>query len=116
MFKLSKEELEIFNEILLKKVGVVLKDPKVDDDPYKELLTKLGYLGISMSFKQMISIIPELIAYSIRYGMHVERCYWEDKVEDLEADKQDPEKEPFKDEKSALEKIKEDLDKSMYYV
>ncbi|KKK63810.1 hypothetical protein LCGC14_2990510, partial [marine sediment metagenome] len=45
-----------------------------DLNPFKEMLNRLSVLSGIFSFKGMISLIPELIAYSIRYGMMVERA------------------------------------------
>ena len=71
----SKEELEIFYEVLFKRIMKIMKQSEVDKDPFGELINRLTTLGGIFSFKGMISLIPELIAYAIRYRMLVEKAY-----------------------------------------
>ncbi len=72
--ELSKEDMEIIFEVLFKKIMDIMKRPQEDLNPFKEMLNRLSVLSGIFSFKGMISLIPELIAYSIRYGMMVERA------------------------------------------
>lgn len=51
----------------------IIKKPELNLDPFGEMFNKLSVLSGIFSFNGMISLISELIANAIRYGMMVER-------------------------------------------
>lgn len=109
----SKEELEVFYEVLFKRIMALIKKPEIHSDPFGEMINKLSVLSGVFSFKGMISLIPELIASSIRYGMLVEKAYEEEKL-NLDEDQQGL---SLKEEQEGrISKMKEDLDKVSLYL
>jgi hypothetical protein len=74
-YALDKAELELFHEVLFKRIMDVMDKPEVDTNPFEEMIKILSRLSEIFSFKSMISIIPELVAYAVRYGMMVEQAY-----------------------------------------
>ncbi|MFW9823010.1 MAG: hypothetical protein ACFFE4_08755 [Candidatus Thorarchaeota archaeon] len=109
----SKEELEVFYEVLFKRIMDLIKNPEIDADPFGTMINKLSVLSGIFSFKGMISLIPELIASAIRYGMMVEKAYEEEQF-NLEEDTQG-----FsfsEDQEARISKMKEDLDKVSLYL
>ncbi|MHA1195878.1 MAG: hypothetical protein ACTSRH_02665 [Promethearchaeota archaeon] len=111
---LNKEELELFYEVFFKRIMDIMKKPTIDSDPFGEMIKILTKLSSIFSFKSMISLIPELIASAIRYGMMVEKAYNEDKIE-LEEDIQGMEDEEIAESKR-MTRIKEDIDKLSLYL
>ncbi len=110
--ELSKEDMELIFEVLFKKIIDIMKRPQVDLNPFKEMLNRLSVLSGIFSFKGMISLIPELIAYSIRYGMMVEKAYEEEQL-NLEEDTQGLDS--GQEQKKRITRIQNDIDKlSMY--
>ncbi|MFX1313436.1 MAG: hypothetical protein ACFFHD_12595, partial [Promethearchaeota archaeon] len=65
------------------------------------------------SFKGMISVIPELVAYAIRYGMMVEKAY-EEEHPNLEEDIQGLD--DLEEQKRRVSQIKKDIDKLNIYL
>ncbi|TFG28590.1 MAG: hypothetical protein EU532_04870 [Promethearchaeota archaeon] len=112
-YKLTKEELEMLYEVLFRRIMEIMKNPDVDKDPFNELINRLSTLSTIFSFKSMISIIPELVAYAIRYGMMVEKAYQE---EGLDLDEEIQEKDEAERQKMRLSRMKEDMDKINLYL
>jgi len=112
-FTLSKEELEVFYEVLFKRIMEIMKQPDVDIDPFREMVTILSRLSGIFSFKSMVSLIPELVSYAVRYGMLVEKAYEEEQLnlkEDLQGVGSKEEQ------KRRISKIQEDMDKISLYL
>jgi hypothetical protein len=112
-YGLNKEELELFYEVLFKRIMDIMKKPDVDVNPFGEMIQILSRLSGIFSFKAMISLIPELVAFSIRYGMMVEEAYEEEKP-DMEADVQGLTDEEIQEQK--FSHIKKDIDKLNMYL
>ena len=112
-YKLTKEELEMLYEVLFRRIMEIMKNPDVDKDPFNDLINRLSTLSTIFSFKSMISIIPELVAYAIRYGMMVEKAYQEE-CSDLEEEIE--EKDEVERQKMRLSRMKEDIDKINLYL
>ncbi|MFX1324570.1 MAG: hypothetical protein ACFE8N_06420 [Promethearchaeota archaeon] len=110
---LSKEELELLYEVLFKRIMELMKKPETDLDPFGEMIKKLSILSGIFSFRAMISLIPELVAYSIRYGMMVEEAY-EQEYPNLVEDVQGLSLEEVQEKK--ISRIKDDLDKLTMYL
>ncbi|MFX0031959.1 MAG: hypothetical protein ACFE8E_05785 [Candidatus Hodarchaeota archaeon] len=112
-FKLNKAELEVFYEILFRKIMELMKKPEIDVDPFREMVSILSTLSGIFTFKSMISLIPELVAYAIRYGMLVQRAYMDEKLH-LDEDLQgiDSQEEQLK----RISKIRDDIDKLNIYL
>ncbi|MFX0083270.1 MAG: hypothetical protein ACFE94_16110 [Candidatus Hodarchaeota archaeon] len=109
---LSREELELFYEVLFKRIMEIMKKPEIEQDPFGEMINRLSVLSGIFSFKGMISLIPELVAYAIRYGMMVEKAYEEEQL-NLEEDEQGIGIE--EEQERRISRIKSDIDKlSMY--
>ncbi|MCK4286131.1 MAG: hypothetical protein KAX18_08000 [Candidatus Lokiarchaeota archaeon] len=109
----SKEELEIFYEVLFKRIMDLIKKPEINLDPFGEMINKLSVLSGVFSFKGMISLIPELIASSIRYGMMVEKAYEEEQL-NLDEDQQGLSLR--EEQERRISKMREDLDKVSLYL
>lgn len=112
-YALDKAELELFHEVLFKRIMDVMEKPEVDSNPFEEMIKILSRLSEIFSFKSMISIIPELVAYAVRYGMMVEQAYDKDPTR-LKKDEQGYNAE--KEEKKRRSVIKKDLDKLNLYL
>jgi len=87
-FKLNSKELEVFYEVLFKRIMDIIKKPEVNIDPFGRMITILSQLSGIFSFKSMISLIPELVANAMKYGMMVEKAYEADEEEILDDDAQ----------------------------
>ncbi|MGB5912328.1 MAG: hypothetical protein WBH31_14135 [Promethearchaeia archaeon] len=112
-YSLNKEELELIYDVLFKKIMVLMKQPGIDLDPFGEMINILSTLSGIFSFKTMISIIPELVALAIRYGMMVEKSYQDDQMsstEDLQG--LDKEEQQIK----RISKLQDDIDKLSIYL
>lgn len=112
-YALDKAELELFHEVLFKRMIDVMEKPEVDSNPFEEMIKILSRLSEIFSFKSMISIIPELVAYAVRYGMLVEQAYDKDPTR-MKEDEQGYNAE--KEEKKRRSVIKKDLDKLNLYL
>lgn len=112
-YALDKAELELFHEVLFKRIMDVMDKPEVDSNPFEEMIKILSRLSEIFSFKSMISIIPELVAYAMRYGMLVEQAYDKNPTR-LKEDEQGYNAE--KEEKKRRSVIKKDLDKLSLYL
>jgi hypothetical protein len=109
----SKEELKVFYEVLFKRIMDLIKKPEIDTDPFGKMINKLSVLSGIFSFKGMISLIPELIASAIRYGMMVEKAYEEEQL-NLDEDQQGTSVQ--EEQERRISKMKEDLDKVSLYL
>jgi hypothetical protein len=112
-YGLNKEELELFYEVLFKRIMEIMKKPDMDVDPFREMINILSRLSGIFSFKAMISLIPELVAYSMRYGMMVEEAYEEEKP-NVEEDIQELSDEEIQEQR--VSQIKKDIDKLNLYL
>jgi len=112
-YALDKAELELFHEVLFKRIMDIMDNPEVDSNPFEEMIKILSRLSEIFSFKSMISIIPELVAYAMRYGMLVEQAYDKNPTR-LKEDEQGYNAE--KEEKKRRSVIKKDLDKLSLYL
>ncbi|MFX0024451.1 MAG: hypothetical protein ACFE9S_19185, partial [Candidatus Hermodarchaeota archaeon] len=107
------EEQELFYEVLFKRIMEIMKNPKMDLDPFGEMINRLSVLAGIFSFRAMVSLIPELVAFAIRYGMEVEKAYEEEQL-NLEEDIQEFEEEGGQ--KKRISRIQEDVDKLNIYL
>ncbi|MFX1380141.1 MAG: hypothetical protein ACFFA4_13725 [Promethearchaeota archaeon] len=110
---LSKEERELFYEVLFKRIMEIMKNPKMDLDPFGEMINRLSVLAGIFSFRAMVSLIPELVAYAMRYGMEVEKVYEEEQL-NLDEDIQGFDEEQGKTKR--MSRIQEDIDKLNIYL
>jgi len=110
---LSKEEKELFYEVLFKRIMDIMRNPKMDLDPFGEMINRLSVLAGIFSFRAMVSLIPELVAFAMRYGMEVEKAY-EGKQLNLEEDIQGFDEEGGKTKR--ILRIQEDIDKLNMYL
>ncbi|MFX0039752.1 MAG: hypothetical protein ACFFCY_01575 [Promethearchaeota archaeon] len=111
--KLSKEEQELFYEVLFKRILEIMRNPKMDMDPFGEMINRLSVLAGIFSFRAMVSLIPELVAFAIRYGMEIEKSYEEEQL-NLEEDIQGFDEEGGKQKR--MSRIQEDVDKLNIYL
>lgn len=111
--KLSKEEQELFYEVLFKRIVDIMKKPEMEKDPFGEMINRLSVLSGIFSFRAMISLIPELIAAAVRYGMMIEQAYEEEQF-NIEEDIQGFEEEEGKTKR--ISRIQEDIDKLNIYL
>jgi hypothetical protein len=107
-FALDPEELNIFYEVLFRRIMDVMENPNISINPFEDMVKILSRLSEIFSFKSMITIIPELIGYAIKYGMMVEKAY-DEEVANLEEDEQGFGPEEEKEKKRSV--IKKDIDK-----
>jgi hypothetical protein len=110
---LSKEEKELFYEVLFKRILDIIKEPEIEQDPFGEMIKRLSVLSGIFSFRAMTSLIPELIAAAVRYGMMIEEAYEEEQL-NLEEDIQGFDEEGGK--KKRISRIQEDIDKLNIYL
>ncbi|MFW9784887.1 MAG: hypothetical protein ACFFFB_21585 [Candidatus Heimdallarchaeota archaeon] len=110
---LSKEELELLYEVLFKRIMELMKKPETDLDPFEEMIKRLSILSGIFSFRAMISLIPELVAYSIRYGMMVEEAY-EQEHPNIVEDVQGLSLEEVQEKR--ISRIRDDVDKLTMYL
>jgi len=74
-FALDPEQLNVFYEVLFKRIMDIMDNPNINVNPFEDMVKILSRLSEIFSFKSMITTIPELIAYAIKYGMMVEKSY-----------------------------------------
>jgi hypothetical protein len=110
---LSKEERELFYEVLFKRILDIIKKPEIEKDPFGTMIERLSVLSGIFSFRSMISLIPELIASAVRYGMMIEQAY---EVEQLNLDEDIQGFEEEEGKTKRLSRIQEDLDKLGIYL
>ncbi|MHA2010450.1 MAG: hypothetical protein ACXABO_21765 [Promethearchaeota archaeon] len=110
---LSRGELELLYEVLFKRITELMQKPEIDMDPFKEMISRLSVLSGIFSFKGMVSLIPELIAYAIRYGMMVEKAYEEEQL-NINEDEQGLTLQ--EEQERRISRIKDDMDKVSLYL
>lgn len=109
---LSKEEQELFYEVLFKRIVEIMRKPEMELDPFGEMINRLSVLSGIFSFRAMISLIPELVAFAMRYGMQVEKAYEEEQL-NIEEDIQGFDQEG---QKKRISRIQKDIDKLSIYL
>jgi len=100
---LSKEEKELFYEVLFKRILEIMRKPEMDLNPFGEMINRLSVLAGIFSFRAMVSLIPELVAFAMRYGMEIEKAYEEEQL-NLEEDIQGFDEEGQKKRVSRIQK------------
>ncbi|MHA1671784.1 MAG: hypothetical protein ACTSV5_14600 [Promethearchaeota archaeon] len=114
-FVLNAKELEVFYEVLFKRIMDIVKKPEANIDPFGRVIAILSRLSGIFSFKSMISLIPELVANSMKYGMMVEKAYEAEEVEISDIDAQGMGTEEINQEKRQAV-MQKDLDKLNMYL
>ena len=109
---LSKEEKELFYEVLFKRLLDIMRKPEMELNPFKEMINRLSVLAGIFSFRAMVSLIPELVAFAIRYGMELEKAYEEEQLT-LEEDIQGFDQEG---QEKRISRIQKDIDKLNIYL
>ena len=109
---LSKEEKELFYEVLFKRILEIMRKPEMDLNPFGDMINRLSVLAGIFSFRAMVSLIPELVAFAIRYGMEIEKAYEEDQL-NIEEDIQGFDEEG---QKKRVSRIQKDVDKLNIYL
>ena len=109
---LSKEEKELFYEVLFKRLLDIMRKPEMDLNPFGEMINRLSVLAGIFSFRAMVSLIPELVAFAIRYGMELEKAYEEEQLT-LEEDIQGFDQEG---QEKRISRIQKDIDKLNIYL
>ena len=109
---LSKEEKELFYEVLFKRLLDIMRKPEMDLNPFGEMINRLSVLAGIFSFRAMVSLIPELVAFAIRYGMELEKAYEEEQLT-LEEDIQGFDQEG---QEKRISRIQKDIDKLNMYL
>ncbi|MHA1460752.1 MAG: hypothetical protein ACTSO8_04655 [Promethearchaeota archaeon] len=112
-FALDERELNVFYEVLFTRIMDIMEDPNININPFEDMIKILSRLSEIFSFKSMITVIPELVAYAIKYGMNVEKAYDED-LTNLKEDKQGYGEAEEKERKRSV--IQKDLDKLNMYL
>jgi len=112
-FALDERELNVFYEVLFTRIMDIMEDPNIHINPFEDMIKILSRLSEIFSFKSMITVIPELVAYAIKYGMNVEKAYDED-LTNLKEDKQGYGEAEEKERKRSV--IQKDLDKLNMYL
>ena len=112
-YGLNEEELNIFYEVLFKRIMDIMDNPNININPFEDMIKILSRLSEIFSFKSMITIIPELVAYAMKYGMMVEKSYDED-LTSLKEDQQGYGEAEEKERKRLV--IQKDLDKLNMYL
>jgi hypothetical protein len=112
-FALDERELNIFYEVLFTRIMDIMENPNINVNPFEDMIKILSRLSEIFSFKSMITVIPELVAYAMKYGMMVENAYDED-LSHIKEDQQGYGAEEEKEKKRSL--IQKDLDKLNMYL
>jgi hypothetical protein len=110
---LDSKELEIFYEVLFKRIMEIIKRPETELDPFGSMIKILVKLSGIFSFRSMISLVPELVALAMKYGMLVEKAYEEEALH-LEEDIQGFDSEEGQEKRMSV--IQKDLDKLTLYL
>ena len=110
---LDQKELDIFYEVLFRRIMDIVKRPETELDPFGSMLQILIRLSEIFSFRSMVSIIPELVALAMKYGMMVEKAYEEESTS-LEEDIQGFDSEDGQQKR--VDMIQKDLDKLNLYL
>ena len=112
-FALDEKELNVFYEVLFTRIMDIMDNPNVNANPFEEMIKILSRLSEIFSFKSMITVIPELVAYAMKYGMMVEKSYDED-LTHLKEDQQGYGEAEEKERKRLV--MQKDLDKLNMYL
>jgi len=112
-FALEEKELNIFYEVLFTRIMDIMESPNINVNPFEDMIKILSRLSEIFSFKSMITVIPELVAYAMKYGMMVEKSYDED-LTHLKEDQQGYGAEEEQERKRLV--IQKDLDKLNMYL
>ncbi len=112
-FALDERELNVFYEVLFTRIMDIMDNPNIHINPFEDMIKILSRLSEIFSFKSMITVIPELVAYAMKYGMMVEKAYDED-LTSLKEDQQGYGKDEEKERKRSV--IQKDLDKLTMYL
>ena len=112
-FALDEKELNIFYEVLFTRIMDIMENPNINVNPFEDMIKILSRLSEIFSFKSMITVIPELVAYAMKYGMMVENAYDED-LSQFKEDQQGYGEAEEKERKRSV--IQKDLDKLTMYL
>jgi len=112
-FALDEKELNIFYEVLFTRIMDIMENPNIHVNPFEDMIKILSRLSEIFSFKSMITVIPELVAYAMKYGMMVEKAYDED-LSQFKEDQQGYGEAEEKERKRSV--IQKDLDKLTMYL
>jgi len=112
-FALDEKELNIFYEVLFTRIMDIMDNPNINVNPFEDMIKILSRLSEIFSFKSMITVIPELVAYAMKYGMMIEKAYDED-LSQFKEDQQGYGIEEEKERKRSV--IQKDLDKLNMYL
>ena len=112
-YALDERELNVFYEVLFTRIMDIMDNPNIHINPFEDMIKILSRLSEIFSFKSMITVIPELVAYAMKYGMMVEKAYDED-LTSLKEDQQGYGKDEEKERKRSV--IQKDLDKLTMYL
>ena len=112
-FAVDEKELKIFYEVLFTRIMDIMDNPNINVNPFEDMIKILSRLSEIFSFKSMITVIPELVAYAMKYGMMIEKAYDED-LSQFKEDQQGYGVEEEKERKRSV--IQKDLDKLNMYL
>lgn len=112
-FALDERELNVFYEVLFTRIMDIMDNPNINVNPFEDMIKILSRLSEIFSFKSMITVIPELVAYAMKYGMMIEKAYDED-LSQFKEDQQGYGVEEEKERKRSV--IQKDLDKLNMYL
>ncbi|MHA1479405.1 MAG: hypothetical protein ACTSPU_14515 [Promethearchaeota archaeon] len=112
-YALDEKELNIFYEVLFTRIMDIMDNPNINVNPFEDMIKILSRLSEIFSFKSMITVIPELVAYAMKYGMMIEKAYDED-LSQFKEDQQGYGVEEEKERKRSV--IQKDLDKLNMYL
>ena len=112
-FALDEKELNVFYEVLFTRIMDIMDNPNINVNPFEDMIKILSRLSEIFSFKSMITVIPELVAYAMKYGMMVEKSY-DEVLTHLKEDKQGYGEAEEKERKRSV--IQKDLDKLNMYL
>ena len=112
-FALDERELNVFYEVLFTRIMDIMDNPNIHINPFEDMIKILSRLSEIFSFKSMITVIPELVAYAMKYGMMVEKAYDED-LSQFKEDQQGYGEDEEKERKRSV--IQKDLDKLTMYL
>jgi len=63
-FALDERELNVFYEVLFTRIMDIMDSPNINVNPFEDMIKILSRLSEIFSFKSMITVIPELVAYA----------------------------------------------------
>ena len=112
-YALDERELNVFYEVLFTRIMDIMDSPNINVNPFEDMIKILSRLSEIFSFKSMITVIPELVAYAMKYGMMIEKAYDED-LSQFKEDQQGYGVDEEKERKRSV--IQKDLDKLNMYL